>query len=263
MESVLGRVRFVGKGVLRRVVPHPYRPLLRRRYNELTSWAYAGDAVGCNCCGGRFRRFRSWTDERGQLRRMCPRCGSLSRHRVDWLFLSERTDVRAKPIRLLHVAPEPSLERCFQRLPNVSYLSADYDSMLAMEQMDITNIRYPDESFDAIVCNHVLEHVNDDRRAMRELRRVLKPGGWALLQAPVDPTRAATFEDATVTAPRERARLFGQYDHVRVYGLDYPKRLKEAGFHVTVDHFIKTVPESRVRDLGIDVRETIYFCRKT
>ena len=239
-----------------------YRPLVRQRYNDLTWRAFTGDGVSCNCCCGQFRRFRLWSDDAGERFSMCPRCGSLGRHRVNWLFLSEHTNLRDRPTRLLHVAPEPSLRRCFERLPNVSYLSADYDSALAMEQMDITDIRYLDESFDAIVCNHVLHYVDDDGRAMRELRRVLRPGGWALLQVPVDPSRAVTLEDPRVTDPRERARVFGHRDHARVYGSDYSERLEEAGFVVTVDDFVATVPESRVRELGLDTGETIYFCRR-
>jgi hypothetical protein len=263
MERLIAWLHLLAKNILRRVIPHAYRPLVRRWYNELTWWAYAGDNVRCNCCDQTFRRFRSWRDDNGRPSPMCPRCGSLGRHRVDWLFLSERTDLRHRPIRLLHVAPEPALEQCLERLPNVVYLTADYDSALAMERMDITDIRYPDRCFDAIICNHVLEHVEDDRRAMRELRRVLRPGGWALLQVPVEPSRVVTFEDASVTDPRERARVFGQYDHVRVYGSDYVDRLKDAGFAVSVDNFVTTIAESRVCELGLDSNETIYFCRRT
>jgi SAM-dependent methyltransferase len=252
----------VAKRAMRRIVPHRYRPLARNWFNELTWRAYRGDAVECNCCGGQFRRFRSWANDHGEMSPMCPRCGSLGRQRVDWLFLSERTDLTARPTRLLHFAPEPSLRQCIEGLPNVSYLSADLDSALAMERLDVTDIQYPEGSFDAIVCNHVLEHVEDDRRAMRELHRVLRGGGWALLQVPIDRSRAVTFEDPSITDARDRTHLFGQYDHVRRYGLDYTERLEEAGFDVTVDDFVTTIPEPRVRRLGLDTRETIYFCRR-
>ena len=193
---------------------------------------------------------------------MCPRCGSLGRMRVDWLFLTSRTDLLEGPKRLLHVAPEVCLRRSLERLPNISYLSADYDSALAMERMDITDIRYPDASFDVVLCNHVLEHVADDRQAMREIFRVLRSGGWALLQAPLDGSREQTFEDASVTDPRERQRVFGQYDHVRIYGRDYPQRLEETGFEVTVDEFARELPALTVGQLGLDTAEAIYVCRK-
>ncbi len=113
-----------------------------------------------------------------------------------------------------------------------------------------------------MVCNHVLEHVSDDRKAMREFFRILRPGGWALLQSPVDHRRPDTFEDPTVTDPRERKRVFGQYDHVRIYGRDYVRRLEETGFSVTLDTFVRELPESEVRRLGLDRDEEIYFCRK-
>jgi SAM-dependent methyltransferase len=193
---------------------------------------------------------------------MCPRCGSLGRQRVNWLFLTSRTDLLEGPKRLLHVAPEVCIGRRLERLPNISYLSADYASALAMEHMDITDIRYPDESFDVVLCNHVLVYVAADRQAMREIFRVLRCGGWALLQVPIDPSRETTFEDPSVTDPRERHRVFGQYDHVRVYGRDYLQRLEEAGFEVSVNEFVKELPASMIGELGLDSSETIYLCRK-
>lgn len=182
--------------------------------------------------------------------------------RVDWLFLTGRTDLLDGGKRLLHVAPEVCFRRSLERLPNITYLSADYDSALAMERMDIMNIEYPDESFDVVLCNHVLEHVADDGQAMREIFRVLRSGGWSLLQVPLDPSREHTFEDPSVTDPRERQRVFGQYDHVRIYGRDYPRRLEQEGFEVTVDEFAKDLPRAMIDELGLDTAETIYLARK-
>ena len=146
---------------------------------------------------------------------MCPRCGSLGRHRTQWLYLAQRPELLAGPKEVLQgVAPERSLQHCLRRFPEIDYLSADYDAKTAMEQMDITDIHYSDSSFDVIICNHVLEHVSDDARALREMFRVLRPGGWALLQVPIDFDREHTFEDAGITDPRERERAFGQFDHV-------------------------------------------------
>lgn len=182
--------------------------------------------------------------------------------RVDWLFLTRHTDLLQGSKRMLHVAPEACFRRQLEQLPNVSYLSADYDSALAMERMDIMDIKHADESFDAVLCNHVLEHVADDRRAMREMVRVLQRGGWALLQVPLDSSREETFEDSTITDPRDRQRVFGQYDHVRIYGRDYPGRLAEAGFEVTTDDFVKSLPVAMIKQFGLDANETIYLCRK-
>jgi len=251
-----------GKRALREVVPHSRRAGIRRLYNRVTWRLYVGRRVACNCCGGRFWRFQSWTDASGESRQMCPRCGSLGRHRTDWLFLTKHPELLAGPKRLLHVAPEDCLERCLRRIPTISYLSADYDARTAMERMDITDIRYPDGSFDAIICNHVLEHVTDDMRALRELFRVLRHQGWALLQAPIDETRAKTFEDPSVTDPRERERIFGQYDHVRIYGRDYAERLSEVGFSVARDDFIRSVAQDVIDRYGLDQRESVYLVRK-
>jgi SAM-dependent methyltransferase len=254
--------RATAKDLARRIVPHSWRPQLRSWYNRLTWPLYLGQSVTCNCCKGHFRRFRSWSDEKNILWPMCPRCGSLGRMRVDWLFLTSRTDLLEGPKRLLHVAPEVCIGRHLERLPDISYLSADYGSALAMEQMDITDIRYPDESFDVVLCNHVIVYIDDDRQALKEVFRVLQPGGWALLQVPIDLTRDETYEDASVTDPHERHRVFGQYDHVRIYGRDYLQRLEEAGFEVSVDEFVKELPPSTIEQLGLDTAETIYLCRK-
>jgi ubiquinone/menaquinone biosynthesis C-methylase UbiE len=131
-----------------------------------------------------------------------------------------------------------------------------------MERMDITNIDYPDDSFDVVLCNHVLVYVEDDMRAMREIFRVLRSGGWALLQVPIDVDRERTFEDASVTDSRERHRVFGQYDHVRVYGRDYVPRLEQAGFDVSVDDFVTTLPASTIARNGLDTSEIVYLARK-
>ena len=163
---------------------------------------------------------------------------------------------------MLHVAPESCFRHALRALPNISYLSADYDSATAMERMDITAIGHPDESFDVVICNHVLEHVSDDRRAMRELLRILRPGGWAMLQVPLDPSREATLEDPRIVDPRERRRAFGQYDHVRLYGRDYPERLRSQGFKVAPDRFVEELPRQTVEELGLDVEETIYVARR-
>ncbi len=254
--------RAAAKDLARRAIPHSLRPQLRSWFNRLTWPLYAGGNVTCNCCGGHFRRFRSWNDEQNILWPMCPRCGSLGRQRVDWLFLTTRTDLLSGSKRVLHVAPEECFARSLARMQNLSYLSVDYDSTMAMQRMDITDIHYPGQSFDVVIANHVLVYVDDDRRALREIFRVLSSGGWALLQVPIDYSREHTLEDPSITDPRERHRVFGQYDHVRAYGRDYLGRLADAGFDVTVDEFVKQLAPAVIDELGLDAGETIYLCRK-
>jgi len=147
-------------------------------------------------------------------------------------------------------------------MPNLDYLSADFAAEWAMEKMDITDIQYVDNTFDAILCNHVLEHIPDDKKAMKELSRVLKPNGWAILQVPLDPNLDKTFEDPSVTSPEERKRVFGQKDHVRIYGKDYKDRLEEAGFDVKVDNFVEELNEETVDKYGLRRDHNVYFCSK-
>lgn len=130
------------------------------------------------------------------------------------------------------MAPEPALSAVIGKHSNIDYLTADLNSASAMVKMDITEIDYPDQSFDVIICNHVLEHIIDDSRAMSELRRVLKSGGWGILQVPISLSLAQTYEDFSITDPTEREQVFGQSDHVRIYAIDYLDRLKESGFQV-------------------------------
>ncbi len=247
---------------LRVVVPPRHRQSLRQIVNASTWPVYAGRRYRCPCCGSGFWRFRVYVADSGYRDTMCPRCGSLGRQRVDWLFLQDERLLDDRPFRLLHVAPEPCFRRRLAVMPGLTYVSGDVDSARAAEQLDVTQIQYSDGSFDGAVCNHVLEHVPDDRLAMSELHRVLKPGGWAMLQVPVEWERDETFEDPGVTDPRERERLFGQYDHVRVYGRDYVSRLEGAGFEVEVADYVSTVDGTVAERFQLDSRERVVLCRK-
>jgi len=164
--------------------------------------------------------------------------------------------------QFLHVAPEASLERAFRRQFRDRYLTADISNPRAQIQMDITEIQYPDGHFGAIYCSHVLEHIVDDRAAMRELCRVLSFTGWAMLLVPI--SADTTFEDPSVTDPAERLRLFGQVDHVRRYGWDYVDRLECSGFVVEHIDFIGTRSDDEIRSLGIrDNAGELFLCRKS
>lgn len=186
----------------------------------------------CPVCEGDRAPFLAYGSPRRRDAR-CSSCGSLERHRLLWLFLKRETNFfDGGPKRVLHVAPEAVFAPRFAMVPGIEYHTADLHDPHAMERMDVTDIRHPPGAFDVIFCSHVLEHVEDDRQAMREFHRVLANNGWAILLVPI--TAAHTFEDPSVTDPHERFRLFGQSDHVRRYGPDYVERLREAGFRVTL-----------------------------
>ena len=191
----------------------------------------------------------------------CPVCRAVIRHRLTWLYLKERTTLfDGTPKRLLHVAPEMSMMAAFERVPGLQYLSADLDSPHAMVKMDLTAIDAPEASFDAIYCSHVLEHVHDDRKAMREMFRVLKPGGWALIMVPL--SDRPTHEDQSVTDPAERERLFLQSDHVRLYGPDIRERLAAAGFEVRLGRARELLDEAGRRRMGLTTEEVLFDARK-
>lgn len=215
----------------------------------------------CPICGMVAETFLPFGHRRVEPDRRCPRCGSLERHRALWLFLVERTDLLRAPHRMLHVAPERCFEWRLRRRPALDYLTADLEPGVADVVMDITDIDRPDGTFDVVYAGHVLEHVPDDRRAMRELRRVLSPEGWAVLQVPM--WGEETREDLSVTDPAERTRLYGQPDHVRMYGRDgeVRRRLEEAGFEVEVHDHATTLPPAVRARYRLRAGEDIFLCR--
>jgi SAM-dependent methyltransferase len=246
-----------------------YRSLLtvlyKRPLRPPVSWLYRGDRVTCPICEGTFRAFIPKVKPVGPNRRnaKCPRCGASERHRHLWLYLRNRTNLFSEPLRVLHFAPEWSIQKRLRRCPNLDYTSADLDPGRAMVRIDITDIPRPNESFDVAVCSHVLEHVPDDRKAMSELYRILKPGGWAIVMVPIDHERAETFEDRRVVSPEERERLFWQADHVRLYGRDFKERLEESGFAVSVESYCPEPARDVMRRYGLKHDEEIYLCRKS
>jgi SAM-dependent methyltransferase len=164
----------------------------------------------------------------------CPVCLAIDRERAVYIYLKKNAHMLARGTKLLHVAPEWGLGAWLRSLPQLDYISADLDRPDVDLKLDLTKIPLPDSTFDAIVCCHVLEHIPDDAKAMSEILRVLKPGGWAILQTPISLSLSQTYEDFSITDPAEREQAFGQNDHVRIYAMDYVDRLKRAGFEVEV-----------------------------
>jgi len=178
-----------------------------------------------------FRKFLPYGYEIQRQNVLSPSTLSLERHRLLWLYLTNETNFFTSKKKVLHMAPEQCFLTRFRKL-NHDYVTADIDSPIADVTADIINLPFNDNSFDVIFCNHVLEHVQDDTRAMKELFRVMKKGGMGIFQVPQDLNRNVTFEDNSITNPKERAKIFGQYDHVRVYGKDYFDKLRSIGFEV-------------------------------
>ena len=179
--------------------------------------------------------------------RLCPNCLSLERHRLIWLYLKQRSNFFTAPLKVLHFAPEQPFLKRFKALKNLDYTTADLDSPIADLHLDVTNIDLPDNQYDVVICNHVLEHVNDVNKAFSEIKRILKPCGWAILMVPINPN-VDTWEDPSITDPEERKRCFGQYDHVRQFGRDYAQVLEKAGFKVDADRiYFELTNEQRQR----------------
>ncbi|AUC83477.1 class I SAM-dependent methyltransferase [Lacinutrix sp. Bg11-31] len=177
---------------------------------------------------------------------LSPSTLSLERHRLLWLYLQNETDFFSAKKSVLHFAPEQCFLKRFKALDNLDYTTTDLLSPIADVKADICNLPFEDNSYDIILCNHVLEHIPDDTEAMRELFRVMKPGGYGIFQIPQDLSRTTTFEDDTITDKKERAKIFGQYDHVRVYGHDYFNKLREIGFMVNEEDYTARLTKEEI-----------------
>lgn len=237
------------------------RKRLRKARGAAVRWFYRGDRFLCPVCERTWRSFAPYgRPARSNAR--CLHCGALERHRMVWQFLASRTDLfEDSDGRVLHFAPEGCFEPRLRALLGDRYVTADIESPRAAVNLDIMALPFADRAFDALLCSHVLEHVPDDRRALRECFRVLRPGGWAVFLVPV--TVGRTVEDPSVVDPAERLRRFGQEDHVRRYGPDFEGRLLEAGFVVTPEtatDFLET--EERVRTGIHQYAGTVYHCEK-
>lgn len=253
------------KKLIRFVLRHVPRKYIQRVVHFCTpvmGLMYAGRGVECPVCGSRYRKFMPYGYVAPRENALCPHCLALERHRLLWLFLQNETNFFEAPARLLHVAPEYCFIRRFGRLPRLDYVTADLESPLADVKMDIQHIPFADGEFDIIFCNHILEHVEDDRLAMREMYRVMRPGGWGIMLSPVNPARETTYEDPTITDPVEREVHFGQKDHLRDYGLDYGKRLAEAGFEVDEIDYIRYLDPEAAKLYGLR-SEIVYRVRKS
>ncbi len=234
--------------------------------NKLLHYALTGDEVECVCCGAKYSTFLpAGIQKRSNAK--CINCGSLERHRSLWMFFKEQNLLTNKPIRLLHVAPEKIFYDQFKSLPNIEYFPIDlmpdeYSYGINTIQMDVTQMTFQDNYFDGIICNHVLEHIREDQKAMREMSRVLKPGGWAILNTPVNLQKETTHEDVNLYDPQKQLELFGQPDHVRVYGRDFLDRVTNAGFTAEVINYVSNFSNNDKFKYGLKDQEAIFYCSK-
>ncbi|HSG67601.1 MAG TPA: class I SAM-dependent methyltransferase [Bacteroidales bacterium] len=215
---------------LTRFIPRPLLQRISHIILRMVSVFYRGNNKECTVCGKTFRKFLPYGRIVKRDNALCPSCLSLERHRMIWLYLKQETDFFTAPLKVLHVAPEYCFIKRFKALQNLDYTTGDLESPLADVKMNIQEIPFGDNTFDVVICNHTLEHVDDDIKAMQELHRVLKTGGWGILNSPINEKRERTYEDPSISDPAEREKHFGQRDHVREYGLDYTQRLRQAGF---------------------------------
>ena len=212
--------------------------------------------------GNTFRAFLPYGYNKIRNNVLSPSTYSLERHRLLWLYLKNETSFFKAKLKVLHFAPESALMNQFKKLKNLSYDTVDLNSPIAEIKADICDLPFLDNSYDFILCNHVLEHVIDDDKAMRELYRVLKKNGLGIFQVPIDYNRDTTFEDFSVTNKKERNKLFGQYDHVRIYGLDFFDRLQKAGFSVERCEYTSKLPKEDIIKFCLPKKEIIPICRK-
>ena len=239
----------------RQVIPYRTRSALVRLPSALR---LRGDTFRCPCCGWGFKRLEPFNVRSNA---QCPWCWSQERHRLLALYLQQRTSVLTQPTDVLHIAPEEGIRRVLKRAGSARVVAVDLESPLADVKMDLRDLAFPANSFDVVICSHVLEHIDDDLRAMSEMHRVLRPGGFALVLVPYLEFEAKTREDPTVVDPAERRRLFGQWDHVRFYGHDLVDRLRSAGFDVEIERFGDTVPAETFERYALN-RDPIFRCSK-
>ncbi len=213
--------------------------------------------------GKSYRKFLDYGYKNLRKNALSPGTLSLERHRLLWLYLKDQEWIwTKKDLKVMHLAPEQCFYKQFRKTKNWSYTTVDLYSPLADIKADICDLPFEDNSFDLILCNHVLEHIPDDRQALKELYRVMKAGGLAVLQVPLDYEREITFEDDSITDREKRTEIFGQYDHVRVYGMDYFKRISEVGFQSEALDFQKNMPSELIKKYALSPGELIPICKK-
>lgn len=258
-------MKFVSKKLFKIILNTIPRPLLIRLsyfIRPVLAFFLKGNTFTDPIDGKRFKTFLPYGYGNQRHNVLSPSTLSLERHRLLWLYLKNETDFFTTEKKVLHFAPEQAFYKRFREMKNLDYTTTDLNSPLADVKADICNLPFKDNEFDVIFCNHVLEHIPDDTKAMLELYRVLKPNGMAILQIPQDLSRAETFEDNSVTDKKERAKIFGQYDHVRIYGRDYFDKLRSIGFKVDEVDYTSKLSGEEITTYCLAKGEIIPVCFK-
>lgn len=238
-------------------IPRPLLIKLSIFLRPLIYLFFKGDKFTDPIDGKSYRKFLPYGYGKQRENALSPGTLSLERHRQMWLYLQNETNFFTEKLKVLHIAPEQEFLRRFKKMKNLDYTSADLFSPIVDVKADILDLPFEDENFDVIFCNHVLEHIIDDRKAMSELFRVMKKGGWGILQVPMKNSLEKTYEDFTITDPKERQKHFGQYDHVRWYGMDYFDRLKSVGFEVDINYYSQKFSEEEIKRYGLNRNEIL------
>ena len=263
----------------KKLIPFWLGKKLRGAWQKYLAVKYKGSDYYCPYCGNSFSKLLPGGFDLPVLKEkkvvgggyrknmVCPRCYSTDRDRLIYLFMKEKTPVFTKPQKIFHVAPEGCIRVMLKELPNIDYKSGVkyyegyyYDRQVNL--MDVTELPFEDNLFDIVICNHVLEHIEDDKKAVGEIYRVLKPGGFAILQVPISLTLETTLEDPTITTPEEREKVFGQFDHVRLYGQDYPLLLQKKGFAVKRYSPFDDMHQEELKKYALNPDELLYVAYK-
>ena len=245
-----------------RIIPRHYLQHVSHFFLRIFSLFLRGNKFEDPINGKTYRKLLPYGRLKPRENAIAPDSLSLERHRLMWLFLKDRTNFFKDKLKFLHIAPEYCFIKIFKGMKNIDYTTGDLISPWADVKMDVHDIPFEENSFDVVICNHVLEHVDDSNKVMREFYRVMRPGGWGIFQVPIDNNNPNTIEDKSVTDPKDRERLYWQSDHLRLFGRDYGDRLSKAGFKVTESDYINELDPKLVERYALPKNEMVYFCEK-
>ena len=243
--------------ILLNLIPRPWLISMSIFFRPIIKWYFKGTRFTDPIDGSSYRKFLPYGYQKIRENALCPGTLSLERHRLLWLYLERETNFINNAIKVLHVAPEQVFYQKFKTFSHWEYTTTDLHSPLAEIKADLCELPFQDNYYDLILCNHVLEHIPEDQKAMQEMYRVLKPGGTLIAQVPLEENRTQTFEDNSITDKANRTEIFGQYDHVRIYGTDYYTRLESVGFDAHAIDFLKKLTSQEKQKFALPYSEKI------